>query len=163
VGTRNLTGGVFRVGWTWTLPTFYTNPEEDKTMPPVYTYFKPEEVIGLEPDFVAKLDMARAKTVELDPEKRGVPFIITSGLRTPEKNQSVIGSVPDSAHLKGLAVDLQVHNSHEVSLILDACKLVGITRRGIYVDKSFQPIHVHIDMDSDKPDQVVFIKQEQNA
>lgn len=121
-------------------------------MPPTYKWFKPEEVEGLNEEFVAKLDQAR--------QLADIPFRITSGLRTPEKNQSVVGSVPDSAHLKGLAVDLRVENSHEVSLIVDAAKAVGITRRGIYVDKAFQPVHVHLDIDTEKVADVVFIKQE---
>jgi zinc D-Ala-D-Ala carboxypeptidase len=125
---------------------------EDDIMSQTYTYFKPEEVVGLEPEFVAKLDLAR--------KAAGIPFRITSGLRTPEKNQSVIGAVPDSAHLKGLAVDLQVETSHEVALILDACKSVGITRRGIYFDKLYRPTHVHVDIDPDKVDEVIFVKQE---
>jgi uncharacterized protein YcbK (DUF882 family) len=121
-------------------------------MPPVYTYFKPEEVVGLNEEFVAQLDKARHIS--------GIPFIITSGFRTPEKNQSVIGSVPDSAHLKGLAVDLAVSNSHDVALIIDAAKQVGITRRGIYLDRHFNPTHIHLDVDTEKADEVVFIKQE---
>ena len=121
-------------------------------MPPEYKYFTAEEVEGLNEEFVAKLDQAR--------HLAGFPFIITSGLRTPEKNYSVIGAVPDSAHLKGLAVDLKVENSHEVSLIVDAVKSVGITRRGIYVDSENFPTHVHIDVDPDKVSDVIWIKRE---
>lgn len=121
-------------------------------MPPSYRYFKPEEVEGLNEEFVAKLDQAR--------HIAGIPFVITSGFRSPEKNQSVVGAVPDSAHTKGLAVDLRVDNSHEVSLIFDACKQVGITRRGVYVDKDFVPVHVHVDVDPDKVDNVIFVKPE---
>lgn len=124
-------------------------------MPPKWTYFSDEEVKGLNEDFVAKLDMAR--------KIAGIPFVITSGLRTSEKNQSVIGSVPDSAHLKGLAVDLRVSSSQEVAKILDAASAVGIVRRGVYVNSSFQPIHVHLDDDPEKlakTGSVVFIKKE---
>lgn len=121
-------------------------------MPPIWRYFKSEEVENLNEEFIAKLDQAR--------HIAGIPFVITSGFRSPEKNESVVGAVADSAHLKGLAVDLRVHNSHEVSRIIDAAKASGITRRGIYVDKSFQPVHVHLDIDPDKVDEVVFIKQE---
>ena len=121
-------------------------------MPPEYKYFKPEEVEGLNEEFCAKLDQAR--------HLAGIPFKITSGLRTLEKNQSIVGAVPDSAHLKGLAVDLAVSNSHEVSVIIDAAKAVGITRRGIYVNKAFEPVHVHLDLDPEKVTDVVFIKQE---
>ena len=122
--------------------------KKEKKMPPEYRYFKPEEVVGLDPEFVAKLDQAR--------HIAGFPFIITSGFRTPEKNQSIPGSIPNSAHLKGLAVDLKVENSHEVSLICDSAKAVGITRRIVYVDvdKDFQPVHVHIDVDPEKVNDV---------
>lgn len=131
-------------------------------MPPEYKYFTPEEVAGLDPDLVAKLDLATAKTEDISLEKRRIPFVITSGLRSSEKNQSVIGAVPDSAHLTGHAVDLRVENSHEVWVMVAALKEVGINRIGIYVDKSWQPIHLHCDNDPDKVPQVTFIKAEQN-
>lgn len=131
-------------------------------MPPEYRFFKPEEVVGLDADFVAKLDLATAKTEQISREKRRIPFVITSGLRTPEKNQSVIGAVPDSAHLTGHAVDLKVENSHEVWVMVAALRDAGIFRIGIYVDKDWQPIHLHCDDDPEKVDQVIFVKQEQN-
>ena len=121
-------------------------------MPPEYKYFTPEEVAGLDQEFVAKLDQAR--------NIAGFPFVITSGFRTFEANQSIIGSVPDSSHLKGLAVDLAVSNDHEVSLIVDAAKAVGITRRGIYINAAGVPTHVHIDIDPDKVSDVIWIKGE---
>lgn len=124
-------------------------------MPPEYTYFTAEEVEGLNGEFVAKLDKARhiAQT----------PFIITSGLRTPEKNQSVVGSVPDSAHLSGLAVDLRVENSHEVWQIIAALQTVGINRIGIYIDSENKPTHIHCDVDPEKVAQVIFIKREASS
>lgn len=121
-------------------------------MPPQYTYFKAEEVEGLDETFVAKLDKAR--------HFAGFPFVIASGFRTPEKNQSIIGAVPDSSHLKGMAVDLKVENDHEVFLISEACTVVGITRIGIYVDANNVPTHVHIDVDPDKVSEVIWIKRE---
>ncbi len=129
-------------------------------MPPKYTYFTDEEVVGLEPVFVATLDMAREKTIDIDEVKRGFPTIITSGLRSVEKNESVIGAVPDSAHLKGLAIDQAVSNAHEVFLVVASLIAVGITRIGIYVDKDGNPTHVHNDADPDKPQQVIWIKRE---
>ena len=119
-----------------------------------WKFFTEDEVRGLNDDFVQKLEKAR--------EIAGIPFIITSGLRTPEKNQSVIGAVPDSAHLKGLAVDLRVTSSRDAALIIDAAKAAGINRRGIYVDSYWNPRHIHIDVDPDKIDEVLFVKQEQN-
>lgn len=131
-------------------------------MPPNYIHFKSEEVVGLDPDLVAKLDLATAKTADISRERRRIPFIITSGLRTPEKNLSVIGAVPDSAHLTGHAVDLLVCSSHEVWVMVAALNSVGIGRIGIYVNKNWEPVHLHCDNDSSKIDQVLFIKQEAN-
>ena len=119
---------------------------------PKYKWFKPSEVEGLDHEFVLKLDQAR--------EIASFPFILTSGFRSPEKNKSVIGAVPDSSHLKGLAVDIRVTSSRQVALILDAAKKVGIDRRGIYVNTFFSPTHVHIDTDPEKAGNVIFIKQE---
>lgn len=123
-----------------------------KVMPPIYKHFTPEEVKGLNEEFCALLDRAR--------HIADIPFVITSSLRTPEKNNSIIGAVPDSAHLKGLAVDLRVSNSHEVSRIVEGCIAMGIDRIGIYVNKDMQPVHVHVDVDKTKPPEVIFIKQE---
>lgn len=119
-----------------------------------WKYFTDQEVIGLDPTFVEKLEKAR--------ELAGIPFIISSGYRSPEKNQSVIGAVPDSSHTKGLAVDLRVRTSRETALIIDAAKSAGIDRRGIYVDSYWNPRHVHIDVDPEKVTEVLFIKLEQN-
>lgn len=119
-----------------------------------WKYFTDQEVDGLDPTFIKKLDKARGIA--------GIPFVITSGYRSPEKNQSVIGAVPDSSHTKGLAVDLRVRSSHETALIVDAAKTAGINRRGIYVDSYFNPRHVHLDSDTEKVDEVLFVKLEQN-
>ncbi len=121
-------------------------------MPPEYKYFKTEEVEGLNEEFVAKLDQAR--------HLAGFPFVITSGFRTPETNQSIVGAVSDSSHLKGLAVDLKVENDHEVSLIVGSCRMNGITRFGIYVDGNDVPTHVHVDVDPDKVPEVIWIRKE---
>lgn len=133
------------ISFTVTLPTWYTRMAK---------HFTDDEVRGLDNGFIEKLDKAR--------EIAGIPFVITSGLRTPEKNQSVIGAAPDSAHLKGLAVDLRVTSSRDAALIIDAAKAAGIDRRGIYVDSYFNPRHIHLDVDPDKVAEVLFVKLEQN-
>lgn len=126
-----------------------------RPMPQQWTYFKDAEIRGLDYDFVAKLDKAR--------HIAAIPFIITSGLRTFEKNKSVIGAVADSAHLRGLAVDLRARTSNEVGLIVSAAWVMGITRIGIYIDKDMQPRHVHLDSDPEKvPNECIFVKQEVN-
>lgn len=124
-------------------------------MPHEWKYFTAEEVEGLDDEFVAKLDQAR--------HAAQTPFVITSGFRTPEKNQSVVGAVPDSSHLKGLAVDLLIENSHQVWQIVAGLLTVGINRIGIYVNKENVPTHIHCDTDPDKVPEVIFIKQEGQA
>lgn len=127
-----------------------------------YTHFTDAEVEGLDPEFVAKLDLATAKTAEISLEKRRIPFVITSGFRTAETNQSLGGAVSNSAHLKGLAVDLHVETSHDIWVMVAALNTVGINRVGVYVDANCQPVHLHCDVDPDKVPQVLFIKIEQN-
>jgi uncharacterized protein YcbK (DUF882 family) len=126
-------------------------------MPPEYKYFKPEEVEGLNEDFVAKLDLAR--------KFAGIPFQITSGLRTLAENERTSGAAKDSAHLTGKAVDLRVGNSHEVYLIIAAGLSVGITRFGIYVDLEGYPTHVHVDDAKDDlhVSEVIWVKREGQA
>lgn len=123
-------------------------------MPPEYKYFTAEEVQGLNEDFAAKLDQAR--------HIAGIPFKITSGLRTLAKNESTPGAVSDSAHLQGLAVDLAVENDHEVYRIITAGVSVGITRYGIYINTEGRPTHVHMDMATDDAhvSEVIWIKGE---
>lgn len=117
-------------------------------------YFTEQETEGLDAKFIEQLDKAR--------DIAGIPFTITSGFRSPEKNQSILGSgaVADSSHLKGLASDQAVSNNHEVLLVVASLLSVGITRIGIYVNAEGNPVHVHNDMDPDKPQQVIWIKRE---
>lgn len=111
-------------------------------MPPKPTYFKPEEIEGLDAELVAKLDWARGRS--------GVPFIITSGKRSPEENERVMG-VDASAHMKGLAVDLRCSDSQARYKMLNALFLSGFKRLGVY-DK-----HIHADLDSSLPQEVVWV------
>ena len=90
-------------------------------------------------DFLHKLDKAR--------ELAGVPFIITSGYRTPQHNLDVGGRV-GSSHIKGLAVDISCDNSGHRERILTALIQVGFRRIGIA--KSF----IHTDLDHDKPNAI---------
>jgi len=90
-------------------------------------------------DFLHKLDEAR--------EIAGVPFIITSGYRTPQHNLDVGGRV-GSSHIKGLAVDISCDNSGNRERILTALIQVGFRRIGIA--KSF----IHTDLDHDKPNAI---------
>lgn len=67
--------------------------------------------------------------------------IVTSGYRTPEEN-SAAGGAQDSAHLKGLAVDLIVKDVHCVKIAAKALEGVrGIKGFGIDVFQNY----VHLD------------------
>lgn len=147
---------IMKVGNTW--KPYYKNEELDspdgnfaeafKRLAPYitmkYKYFKDSEVKGLKPEFVKLLDEARGIA--------GVPFIITSGYRTPEKNASV-GGVEDSSHTTGLAVDIRVKDGVTGGKILLALVKVGLTRFGFYKDG-----HIHVDYDNTKPNPCYWIK-----
>tara|TARA_R100000781_G_scaffold3464_1_gene4839 strand:+ start:927 stop:1298 length:372 start_codon:yes stop_codon:yes gene_type:complete len=93
--------------------------------------------------FVELLDQARGIA--------GCPFRVSSGYRTQEHNKKV-GGVSDSAHCKGLAVDLLYKNNNELYLILNALMKVGMTRFGI----SFKSNFIHVDMDISKVQKTIW-------
>ena len=105
-------------------------------------YFKPEEVEGLQPELVEKLNGAR--------HVAGVPFVITSGKRSPDENERAMG-VESSSHSTGLAVDLRVTDGAERFAIVKGLLAAGFVRIGAY-DK-----HVHADLDNTKPQSVLWV------
>lgn len=107
-----------------------------------WAHFKQEEVEGLDTELVAKLDWARGRA--------GVPFVITSGFRQADSNQQA-GGVKDSAHLRGLAVDLSIADSAARFKIVSSLLLAGFKRVGVY-DK-----HCHVDIDPTLPQSVMWI------
>ncbi len=76
-------------------------------------------------------------------------IIATSGLRTVAENKAV-GGVPDSAHLKGMALDLACNDSKSRFWIVYWVLMSGITRIGIGKE------HIHIDVDLTKPNPIIF-------
>lgn len=112
----------WQVGFSW---TGYTK----------MNYFKPEEVEGLAPELVDKLNSAR--------HVAGTPFIITSGKRSIESNERAMG-VESSSHLKGLAVDLRVTGDDTRYLMVKGLLAAGFTRIGVY------NLHIHVDIDTEK-------------
>jgi len=101
-----------------------------------YRHFSEEEANGLDAELMERLDVAR--------DLCGFPIIITSGLRTTEQNAAA-GGVPDSAHVKGLAVDVQAPvGKNEREKLIWALGRVGFRRVGLY-DR-----HVHCDIDDSK-------------
>lgn len=109
---------------------------------PMWKYFTDDEVKGLDVELVSKLDTAR--------KAAGVPFRITSGLRTCSANTAALG-VEGSAHLSGKAVDLAIDDGTTRFAIVRGLLAAGFVRIGIY-DR-----HCHVDIDPDKPQSVCWV------
>lgn len=114
-------------------------PYIDKLVPVAqsgtYKYFSPAEVAQwkLKPELFLLLDKARGLA--------GVPFIITSGLRSVSQNASV-GGKPNSAHLKGLAVDLLCTDNLKRTVMIK-----GVLQSGpVFLE--IAKAHLHIDLDA---------------
>lgn len=105
-------------------------------------HFLPEEVEGLAPQLVAMLDKAR--------DLSGVSFIIASGRRTEAQNAEA-GGVKNSAHVRGLAVDLRCYTAAARFRMVRGLFLAGFRRIGVY-DR-----HVHADVDDTLPLDVVWV------
>ena len=82
----------------------------------------------------------------------GEPLTISSAFRCAKHNKEV-GGKPDSAHLKGLAVDIVCENSHLRFLLIKQAIKLGFVRTG--VASKF----LHLDMDGEKPIQVIWLYQ----
>lgn len=143
------------IGMAIHLGTGYDNPMGN------YVHFKDEELAGLDKELCARLDMAR--------DKANVPFIITCGKRTPEQNACLHGAVADSAHLTGLAVDLATGSDHAKNRIIYGLCVAGLGDRvGEYftIDSTdpnkLIPHHIHVDIDTTKPQEVTWSLKEQN-
>jgi len=105
-------------------------------------YFRPEE-------FTFPHEMDDVLLLTLDKARRyaGQAFIITNSYRDPDSD---IG-VPDSAHKKGMAVDIRANDSRTRYNVLRGLLAAGFQRIGVY-DK-----HLHADVDASKPTGVVWI------
>ena len=105
-------------------------------------YFTDEEIKGLVPELVEKLDRAR--------ELCGFAFVITSGFRTVEENER-IGGAKNSAHLKGMAADLRRPLDEE--LVYRMCWAAGLAgfRRIEVCDR-----HIHVDVDETKDKDIMW-------
>lgn len=87
-------------------------------------------------DFLKLLDRIRADA--------GIPFIINSGYRTQAHN-TAIGGTPNSAHLRGLAVDIRAVGGKAKFIIVSTALKHGINRIGI--GSTF----IHLDADQSLP------------
>jgi len=119
-----------------------------------FKYFKAEEFDSpdlpgsgeteMNLEFVAKLEQLREIT------KR--PFFITSGYRTLSHHKQIYyksATVPDSAHLRGLAADIRCLDSQLRFLLIEGAIKLGFKR----IETA--PHHVHLDMDESLPQNVL--------
>lgn len=95
----------------------------------------------MQPEFLDRLFVAR--------KDANVPFIFTSGVRTPEHNKSEGGS-KDSSHLRGFAADISATSSRHKFIILTALLKAGFTRIGVY------SWGLHVDSDPSKDVNVIW-------
>ncbi len=93
---------------------------------------------------------ALIKLIETIGEITRRQIIITSAARCGAYNKQ-IGGAPNSAHLRGFAVDIACYTIHERWLLLTAASAVGITRVG--VGRGF----VHLDIDPTLPAQTMWL------
>lgn len=96
---------------------------------------------SIDPQVVTMLQSVR------DIYGRGIS--ITSGCRCDAHNAAV-GSKPNSAHTKGLAVDVACHSSHLRFLLIQAALMAGFSRIGLHKD------FVHIDSSKELAHQVAW-------
>ena len=100
-----------------------------------YQFFSQAEVarFKLTPELWRALDKARKMS--------GIPYVLTSGFRTPEQNKNV-GGKPNSAHLRGLAADIRCRNPEEAYQIV-----FGLQNCGTSVFIEIAKKHIHVDID----------------
>ena len=101
-----------------------------------YTYFNPTSdplMVGVSPTLMEIADKARGIA--------GIPFEITSGLRTVAENEAA-GGVSNSAHLSGLALDVAVTDATRQTIL----KALFNCGSPLFIEDC--PSHIHFDIDS---------------
>ena len=103
----------------------------------------PGSGVKMDKHFLDMLDCIR--------EEADIPFHINSGYRTAAYNRTLKDSTPNSAHTRGMAVDIRAETGREKLLIVRAAVIHGIKRIGI--GKTF----IHIDCDSTLPNPTIWL------
>ncbi|EAR14661.1 D-Ala-D-Ala carboxypeptidase family metallohydrolase [Robiginitalea biformata] len=97
-----------------------------------------------------KMDLGFLKMLDKAREVADIPFVITSGYRTPQYNDRV-GGVDGSAHTRGFAADIACRDSVSRYNIIKSLQVAGFTRIGI------ASTFIHVDNDPDKPQEVIWV------
>lgn len=100
-------------------------------------YFTDEEIAGLAPALVERLIEARRLAM--------TPFVLTETVANGGSH------VENTAHARGLAVDIRAHDSITRFKIVKALLDSGFTRVGVY------NLHVHADVDDSLPQGVLWV------
>lgn len=95
----------------------------------------------IDPRLVKVLDLMRADC--------GFPFVIASGVRTPEHNAEV-GGVGSSAHVYGEAADIVCRSSYQRMAIIQAALKHNVHRIGI------GDTFIHVDVSKTLPQGVIW-------
>lgn len=88
-------------------------------------------------------------TLDAIREEAGIPLVLTCAYRSEEYDKAK-GRSGNSAHTKGLAVDIKCNSSATRMAIINAALTIGIKRIGI--GKNF----VHLDADDTLPQNVIW-------
>lgn len=96
----------------------------------------------MNPEFLKMIDKARGVA--------GVPFSITSGMRS-EKHNRKVGGVETSSHLIGRAADIACAYSSQRFKIIEALIAAGFNRIGI------ADTFIHCDNDPNKASHVIWL------
>jgi len=113
-------------------------------------YFSPQEFIKCNPS--CRIEQMNPEFLELLDEVRetaGIPLVLNSAFRTKSYEQ-MKGRSGNSAHTRGLAVDIRCKSHENRFRIIQAAILCGVRRIGI--GKTF----IHLDVDKSLPQSVIW-------
>lgn len=114
-------------------------------------YFKPQEFDSPdEPGSGQNMSFDLVQILDKARQKCGRPLVLHSGMRSQTHNTDV-GGVNESAHTLGFAVDIDCQDSQSRFDLIKIFTDLGIRRIGI--GKTF----LHVDIDPDKPQSVVWL------
>jgi hypothetical protein len=119
--------------------------KKDIVLAKTYKWFNPKsdpKMVGVSDKLMEKIDLLR--------DKCGFAIVITSGVRTASYNSTLEDSVSNSAHLKGLAVDLLCTDSKKRYRMLQVAFELGFTRIGLGKN------YLHLDIDDSKSQDVAW-------